>query len=146
MDLANEKGSSCWLTCLPLDRYGFHLTKSEFRDALHLRYGWEMKNTPKNCPCRATFTTSHALHCAKGGYTIMRHNEVRDLFGSLMAETCNDVQIEPLLQPLDGETSPNRSTTTDSDSRLDIKASGFWGPRFSRTFSDVKIFNPLART
>ena len=76
----------------------------------------------------------------------MRHNEVRDLFGSLMAETCNDVQIEPLLQPLDEETFPNTSTTTDSDARLDIKASGFWGPRFSRTFFDVKIFNPLAKT
>ena len=34
------------------------------------------------------------------------------------------------------------TTTT----RLDIKANGLWGSRFNRTFFDVKIFNPHAKS
>ena len=40
LDLASEKGSSSWLNALPLKRYNFNLTKSEFRDGISLRYGW----------------------------------------------------------------------------------------------------------
>jgi len=32
--LASEKGSSSWLNSLPLEKYGFNLTKQEFRDGL----------------------------------------------------------------------------------------------------------------
>ena len=31
LDLAMEKGASCWLNALPLKRYDFDLTKGEFR-------------------------------------------------------------------------------------------------------------------
>ena len=34
IDLAREKGSSSWLTALPLKEHGFLLNKSEFRDAI----------------------------------------------------------------------------------------------------------------
>ena len=40
----------------------------------------------------------------------------------------------------------NKSTTTDDDARLDIRANGLWESRFSKTFFDVKIFNPHAKT
>ena len=39
-DLAKEKGSSIWLTALPLVEPGFTLHKDAFYDALALRYGW----------------------------------------------------------------------------------------------------------
>ena len=39
IELGSEKGSSSWLTVLPLEDYGFHLSKGDFRDALCLRYG-----------------------------------------------------------------------------------------------------------
>ena len=39
IDLAKEKGSSSWLSVLPLEDYGFYLHKGEFRDAICLRYG-----------------------------------------------------------------------------------------------------------
>ena len=35
---AKEQGASNWLTVLPIEEYGFTLTKNEFRDANHLRY------------------------------------------------------------------------------------------------------------
>ena len=38
--MTKVKGSSIWLTSLPLDVHGFFLHKGEFRDALCLRYGW----------------------------------------------------------------------------------------------------------
>ena len=41
IDLASKKGASNWLNALPLSRYNFNLNKSEFRDDIYLRYGWE---------------------------------------------------------------------------------------------------------
>ena len=76
----------------------------------------------------------------------MRHNEVRDTFASVMNEVCYDVEIEPKLQPLEVESFVHKTTTTEDEARLDNKANGHWDSRFCRTFFDVKIFNPLART
>ena len=39
LDLAMEKGASCWLNALPLKRYHFELTKGVFRDGIALRNG-----------------------------------------------------------------------------------------------------------
>ena len=69
-----------------------------------------------------------------------------DPFANLMNEFCHDVEIEPKLQPLQGETFVNISNTTEDEARLDIKKNRLWGSRFSRTFFDVKIFNPQAKT
>ena len=51
LQFIKEKGSGCWLTALPLKRFGYSLNKIEFRDALYLRYGWEIPNTPFHCAC-----------------------------------------------------------------------------------------------
>ena len=40
----------------------------EFRDALSLRYGWQLKNTPHYCRCGNSFSTDHAMTCPLGGY------------------------------------------------------------------------------
>ena len=144
--LAKEKCASCWLNALPLKKYHFDLTKSEFRDGIALRYGWEPVKLPSNCACNEPFTVSHALHCPRGGHTHIRHNDIRDSFANLLNEVCDDVEIEPCLQTLQGEAFANRTTTTDDDARLDIRANGLWENRFSKTFFDVEIFNPHART
>ena len=41
IDLASIKGASTWLTARPLLKFSTVLPKSDFRDALYLRYGWE---------------------------------------------------------------------------------------------------------
>ena len=64
----------------------------------------------------------------------MRHNEIRDTFAKLMDDICYDVELEPKLQPLEGESFANRTTTTEDHARLDIKANGQWESRLSRTF------------
>ena len=146
LNLASEKSSSSWLNVLPLERYGFNLTKGGFRDGLCFRYSWEPIKTPAKCPCSQKFSLAQALHCPKGGYTIMRHNETRDTFTNLVDEICHDVQIEPIIQEFQGETFDNKTTCSDEEAQHDIKANGIWGQRFERTFFDVKIFNPLAKS
>ena len=75
----------------------------------------------------------------------MRH-ELRDTFTKFMDDICYDVEIEPKLQPLEGESFDKKSTITEDEARLDIKANGLWSTRFSRTFFDVKIFKPFAKS
>ena len=48
VDLAKEKGASSWLSVLPLDDHDFSLHKGAFKDAICLRYGWKLPNTPTN--------------------------------------------------------------------------------------------------
>ena len=104
ISLAKEKGSSSWLTVIPVEEHGFFLNKGEFRDALHLRYGWDIRNAPQSCVCNASFSIDHAMTCKRGGFTIMRHNEIRDMTAKLLTEVCHNVATEPPLQPLSGET------------------------------------------
>ena len=40
----------------------------------------------------------------------------------------------------------HKTTSTEYEARLDIKANGLWDSRFCRTLFDVKIFNPLAES
>ena len=63
MELGSERGSSNWLTCRPLSRHGFNLTKAQFRDGLAIRYGWIPDRLPTKCACGAIFDVTHALQC-----------------------------------------------------------------------------------
>ena len=60
VDLASEKGTSAWLTALPIEEHGFALHKGAFRDALCLRYGWLPTNLPSRCVCNKPFSVDHA--------------------------------------------------------------------------------------
>ena len=44
LDLASEKGVSCWLTSLPLEVFGFTMNKQEFHDAIALRYNFKISD------------------------------------------------------------------------------------------------------
>ena len=142
--LAAEKGASSWLTCRPIKRHGFALTKGEFRDGIHLRYNWLPPRLPSSCGCGSAFSVSHALSCPTGGFPTLRHNEVRDVTASLLKRVANNVAVEPHLQPVTGEQFRHRCTIKEDQARLDVAASGIWGGRFERTFIDVRVFNPHA--
>ena len=45
-ELATEKGSSNWLTVIPLKELNYNLNTREFRDAIKLRYDWEITSSP----------------------------------------------------------------------------------------------------
>ena len=63
----------------------------------------------------------------------MRHNELRDSLANLLSDDCHDVEIEPHLQSLQGETFAIKSATINDDARLDIKANEFWESGFNET-------------
>ena len=142
IDLATEKGASNWLTVLPLKDMGYNLNKGEFRDAVKLRYDWEIDDKPTVCVCGDAFTIDHAMICRRGGFIIQRHNELRDLEADLLKMVCSDVEIEPVLQELTGERLPSGANTTP-DARLDIHARGFWEKQRS-AFFDVRVCHPNA--
>ena len=99
---AKLKGASSWLSTMPLEEQGFTLTKGEFRDAIAMRYAKDIRGLPSKCPCGQTFDLNHALNCKRGGFVIMRHNNIRDFEANLLRKICADVETEPPLQPLDG--------------------------------------------
>ncbi len=143
--LSREKGASTWLSALPLTEHGFTLPKSAFHDALALRYGWAPACLPTNCSCGNNFSVEHALSCAKGGFPTIRHNEIRDITASLLTEVCNEVCVEPDLQPVAPNQLNGASANRRQDgARLDVSANGVWGGRHQKTYFDVRVFNPLA--
>ena len=100
VEFAQEKGSSPWLTVLPMAEHGFLLHKGEFCDAVCLRYGWNLSNIPRSCNCGIPFSIDHAMICHMGGIPTIRHNEICDMTANLLTEICHNVATEPLLQPL----------------------------------------------
>ena len=144
--MAQEKGKSAWLNALPIREHGFALHKSDFRDALCLRYNWHPPRLPVQCACGHGFTINHAMDCHTGGFPSKRHNDVRDLTAKLLTEVCPGVAIEPTLQPLNGEQFVYGSANREDNARADICAQGFWGSSSQRAFFDIRICNPNAPT
>ena len=81
------------------------------------------------------------MACSTGGYTIARHNDVRDLLAGVLSEVLPDVEVEPMLAPFDGEDLPHRTANRKSEARLDVKARGFWS-RQQEAFFDVRVTHP----
>ena len=144
LELSSEKGASSWLTCRPMRRHGFNLSKGEFRDAMCLRYNWLPQRLPTSCQCGQAFSVTHALSCPLGGFPTLRHNEVRDITAGLIKQVAHQVTVEPHLQPLSGEHLRYSTANNEDQARLDVAASGVWGGRFDRTLIDIRVFNPYA--
>ena len=85
------------------------------------------------------------MNCQRGGFIIIRHNEVRDLTAELLSEVCNDVSTEPSLTPLSGEKFDAHTTSREDDARCDVAARGFW-THGSKAFLDIRVFNPMAKS
>ena len=140
---AQEKGASAWLAAVPVKQLGFALHKSAFRDAICLRYGWQLRFTPEKCRCGTNFEVNHVLACRQGGFQTIRHNDLRDTISTLLSEVSQEVTSEPRLQPLSGETLRPLSANMSDEARLDIRARGFWDG-LQDAFFDVRIFHPFA--
>ena len=87
VELSTNKGSPNWLTVIPLKELVSNLNKKEFRDAIKLRYEWEITDTPMICACGDQFSVDHAMVCRRRGFIIQRHNELRDLEAEMLRLT-----------------------------------------------------------
>ena len=121
VDLATQKGASSWLTVLPIRDMNFDLNKSDFRDAVKLRYDWDVPDLPSVCVCGDHFNVDHAMICKRGSFVIQRHNELRDLEVEMLCMVCNGFETEPVLQHITGE-ELNGEANSAPDARLDIVA------------------------
>ena len=138
---AQEKGASVWLSALPLKSLGYSLNKQEFRDAIKLRYAWEIGDMPRYCACGVLSSVDHTLTCKKGGYVGLRHNRLRDTEALLMKEVTKDVQIEPMLLTVGENIQLQPGTTRNAQARLDLSSRGLWSP-CERSFFDVQVSHP----
>ena len=77
-------------------------------------------------------------------FSLLRHNEIRDLTANLLTEVYNEVCIELNLQPTMPDQLSGATTNSQDGARLNISANGVWGWRFEKTFFDVRVFNPHA--
>jgi len=82
--------------------------------------------------------------CAKGGFIIQRHNELRDLEADLLSMVCNGVEINPKIQEVTGEQLSSGSNLA-KEARLDIQTRGFWEQHQS-TFCDIRVCLPNAES
>ena len=71
MNLARERGSSSWLTSLPIKEHGFCLHKSAFVDALALRYGWAPSRTPTTCAMHPIILPASILYTMHSWCTLL---------------------------------------------------------------------------
>ena len=96
------------------------------------------------CAYGVQFSVDHAMVCQRGGFIIQRHNELSDLEAEMLRMVCNDVEVQPVLQELTGETL-NHGANKAPDARLDIHshARGFW-ERQRSAFFGVRVCHPNA--
>jgi len=166
MELAEEKGSSSWLSALPIEEHGFCLHKGAFTDALALRYGWQPPRlqqavhkatvSPQNMQCPGQMVDSRPSVITKHPYTTLSVNRfavTRSVTANLLTGClltgclltgCKDVCVEPDLQPLPGEHTENATVLVEDGARLDTAANGFWCGSYERYYFDVHVFNPHA--
>jgi hypothetical protein len=104
---------------------------------------WQIDNLPSRCTCGASFSTEHANICHTGGFINMRHDKIRDLLVEKMSEVLKDVQKEPPLTPLSGETIIPSSANREQDARCDLRARGFWIEQ-QNAFFYIRVFYPHA--
>ena len=108
---------------------------------------WLGPSRPANGMCVAKRFHQNTCCLAQLEATLPYDNDLRDLTTSLLREVARDVQIEPHLQPLTGETFCHRSAIESEDGAcLDVAASSVWGGRFERALLEIRAFNPHAHS
>ncbi|CAH3024058.1 unnamed protein product [Porites evermanni] len=96
------------------------------------------------CACGVQFSVDHAMVCQRGGFISQRHNELRDLEAEMSRMVCNDVEVEPVLQEVTGETL-NHGANKAPDARWIFMLEVFGRDRdlHSSTFGCVTLMQTL---
>ena len=101
-----------------------------------------LKGMPSQYPCGHNYHVTHAMNRKKGGFVIMRHNNIRLFEANLLKTTLNGFEIEPKLQKIDNE---ELNGLTDDDARPDIRARRVWR-QGQNAFFEIRLKNANARS
>ena len=143
MELNREQGASSWLSARPITFRGQELTRQEWVDAMRLRYTLHFPDLKNKCECGKLNGPDHALSCSKGGYSILRHDTLRDCFAEMLKYAgVRAVTTEEILSPCDGFRL-RIGGNTEAEARMDITGVGLWGP-MQKSFMDIRVFHPGA--
>ena len=84
-----------------------NLNKREFKHAVNVRYDWQISDVPDVCVSGEPFNLMSIMqwfvNWGGGGFIIQRHNELRDLEAQMLNLVCHDVEVEPVLQEITGQ-------------------------------------------
>ena len=100
---------------------------------------------PVTCGCGKPYSLDHSQICKVGGLIHMRHDGLKNLFARLAREVFRDVEIEPGLAELSGETMDLKSANIQADARADVRIKGFYTER-QNAFFDFRGFYPCAKS
>ena len=64
----------------------------------------------------------------------------------MLTEVYHSVGTEPCLQPLSGEFLKYKTANGADDALVDIVAENFWCRNRQKSYLDVKVFNPFAKS
>ena len=76
---------------------------------------------PGKCTYGQKYDLNHAMNCKRGGFVVMRHNNVKDFEANLPKTIQSDAEIESALQKIYNERIDKR---TGDEARPDIRARG----------------------
>ena len=113
------------------------------RDLVRMRYRKRISGLPSVCACGHTYSLDHSQICKLGGFIHMRHDNVKRLFAYQAKQCFRDVELEPALQPLSGETFEYKTANTKPEARSDIRVRSFW-TNMQNAFFDTKVIYPFA--
>ena len=109
----SKKGVLKLLTGLPIQLFCFR-TKLKFRDTFWIRYNVESKTRLSVAFLRKN--TQQILLPVQFHFL-----QIIDTFSELMHDVCYDIELEPSLQLVEGESFFNKSTCTYDNAGLDTK-------------------------
>ena len=97
---------------------------------------------PSLCPCVQNYDVTQAMNYRRGGFIIMRDNNVQDFEVNLLKTTLNDVEVERKLQKIDNE---ELNGLTGDDARPDIRTRSVW-TQGQNVFFDIQLTNVTGRS
>ena len=148
LDEMEKPGANSWINCIPVIWKPLYLLpKSEFQDALLLRFNKMPSDIPSICPsndCQEPFSLVHSDICLKGGVIHRRHDYVKLILGKHAEHAYgrSSVMIEPLLGPLDNEAKDILSGNCSNNARADLAIRDFKGIH-SSTYIDISVVSPV---
>ena len=144
--LLNEsaKGASNWFNVLTLAEKGYVLNKEEFQDAMAMRYNKQILGLPSKYACGSTFDLE-LWTVKKGGFIHSRLDQLRNLEAKMLSEVCQDIEVEPQLQPLTRENMSIESANTEDSAHLAVKARGSYS-QGQCTFFDIRVAHVNAKS